>query len=249
MSAALRTAGRHGKLAKKSDYRTLRMSSYLKSVPTAPEAVDNIGRAVTATKSDVGTLFPLDGNGNYGNCTICGLAHLETLWEAFLGKTLIPAQSLVEKTYFQLTGGADTGLAELDVLNWWRKNRFNGSNILCYVSVDPSNMEHVKLAISMFGALYLGLQCTSEIDQQFEAQVPWTPGKLTTDGHCVVVPNYNPTLLRCLTWGGDQDMTYDFWKQCVDECYAPVPFEATLPGFSPIWDWSQLNADLRLVTN
>lgn len=244
-----RLAGRHGKLARKSDFRTLRMSSYLKSVPTAPEAVDNIGWAVSQTKSDVATLFPMDGNDELGDCTICGVAHLDTLWAASLGKISVAPASLVKSTYFDLSGGQDSGLAELDVLNWWRKNRFNGSNILAYVAVKTSDHNAVKLAIDLFKAVYIGIQCTQELDQQFEAGVPWTPGKLTPDGHCVVVPTYTAAGGTCLTWGGKQDFTWDFWDQCADECYVLVPYEATKPGFNSLWNWSQLNADIRLWTN
>src|ERR1700761_2551617 len=90
----LRPAGRHGKLPRKSDYRTLRLDSYLTSMPAAPDAVDNIARAVEATKTNLATLFPMDGNDTIGNCTICGVSHIETLWEAFLGKVTIAGQPL-----------------------------------------------------------------------------------------------------------------------------------------------------------
>jgi hypothetical protein len=245
-----RLTGRHGKLARKSDFRTLRMSSYLKgAVPTAPVSVDNIARAVAATKFPITALFPMDGNDEYGDCTICGVSHIDTLWEAFLGRVVIAPQSLVESSYFKLTGGADSGLNELDVLNWWRKNRFNGDDILAYVAVKASDHNAVKLAIELFGAVYIGIQCTQELDAQFSAGVPWTSGRLTQDGHCVVVPSYTADDLTCLTWGSDQKMTWPFWDQCVDECYCLLPPEAMLKGFNPLFDFSQLNADLRLVTN
>jgi hypothetical protein len=246
----VRIPGRFGKLAKKSDYRTLQFRSYLaRELLAAPISIDNIDRAISRTGTSIAQLFPLDGNDSIGDCTICGVAHIETLWEAFLGKVVIPQQPLVEKTYFQLTGGADTGLNELDVLNYWRKNRFNGDNILAYVAVKPSDHNAVKLAIEWFGAVYIGIQCTQELEQQFSDGVPWTPGKLTQDGHCVVVPTYTADDLTCLTWGAGQKMTWQFWDQCCDECYALLPYEAMLKGFNLQWDFAQLNADLRLVTN
>ncbi len=247
--AAKRPVGRHGKLARRSDYRTLRFGSYLKgAAPIAAPEVDNITRATATTRSDVATLFPMDGNDELGDCTVCGVSHIETLWEAFLGKTLVASEALVKSTYFSLSGGQDTGLNELDVLNWWRKNRFNGSNILAYVAVKASDHNAVKLAIEMFGAVYIGIQCTQELDAQFAAEVPWTPGKLTQDGHCVVVPSYTADDFTCLTWGAAQKGTWPFWDQCTDECYALLPFEAMLPGFNPLFDFAQLNADLRVVS-
>ena len=36
----------------------------------------------------------------------------------------------VIKVYFRLTGGQDTGLNELDVLNYWRQKKVFGDEIL-----------------------------------------------------------------------------------------------------------------------
>jgi hypothetical protein len=35
-------------------------------------------------------------------------------------------KAAVVKLYMHLTGGVDSGLNELDVLNYWRKHRFRG---------------------------------------------------------------------------------------------------------------------------
>jgi hypothetical protein len=253
VSGIVRAAGRHGKLARKSDFRTLRFGDYLQgSLPPVAVAADNLSRALTAikaTEAEVPELFPMDDNDTLGLCTICGVAHGETLYDAFVGRRVVAAASLVKSTYFSLSGGQDSGLVMLDVLKWWRKNRFNGDNILAFVSVDPKNLDHVKLAIQMFGGLYTGIQCSTELDQQFEAGVPWTPGKLTNDGHCIFTHSFDADGTSQFTWGNTQKGTWPWWHQAVDEAYALLPPEAMLPGFSPLWNWSQLNADLRMLTN
>jgi hypothetical protein len=58
----------------------------------------------------------MDGNDTLGDCTIAGVAHAVTTYHALIKKDSIPSAKGVEKLYFHLTGGPDTGLNELDVL-------------------------------------------------------------------------------------------------------------------------------------
>ena len=62
------------------------------------------------------------GNDTLGDCTIAAVAHAVTTYHALIKKDSIPSAKGVEKLYFHLTGGPDTGLNELDVLNYWRQN-------------------------------------------------------------------------------------------------------------------------------
>lgn len=250
----LRVAGRYGKLAKRNDYRTLRFSHYLMGeVPAPKPEIDNIARALTAlkaTEADIPTLFPMDCNQDLGCCTVAGKAHIQTLWNGFLGTKVIAPASLVKSDYFRQTDGQDSGLDLLNVLNDWHKNSFNGDQITAFAEVDPKNLDHVKLAIEMFGALYTGVQCTRAMDEQFNARLPWVAGPLIPDGHLIVTPKYTAAnAFTCFTWGSTQDMELSFWNECVDGCYAILPPEAMLPGFSPFFNSSQAAADLRLVTN
>jgi hypothetical protein len=54
-------------------------------------------------------------------------------------KPLILATVRILKLYYRLTGGVDSGLAELDVLNYWRQQNVSDDEILVYVSIDPKN--------------------------------------------------------------------------------------------------------------
>jgi hypothetical protein len=115
---------RFGKHPPQSDYRTLRFKTYLKPRIAAPPAsVNTLTRVYTGTKvNDPTKLFPMDGNDSLGDCTIAAAAHAVTLYRALVKKKTIPGKNAVEKLYFHLTGGPDTGLNELDVLNYWRQN-------------------------------------------------------------------------------------------------------------------------------
>ena len=86
------------------------------------------------------------------------MAHAVTTYRGLIGtQTIMPKQAVV-KLYMHLTGGLDTGLNELDVLNYWRRNAVSGDKILAYVSIDPKNHTHVQQAIHLFGGVYLGFQ-------------------------------------------------------------------------------------------
>jgi hypothetical protein len=103
--------------------------------------------------------------------------------------------------YYHLTGGPDTGLNELDVLNYWRKNPVTGDKILAYAAIDPKTRTNVELAIQLFGGVYLGFQVQQDCDQEFDARKPWTPGPLTNDGHAVFAVAYGPDRRDCAYLG------------------------------------------------
>jgi hypothetical protein len=242
---------RFGKHPPERDYRTLRFSSYLKSSLTAPPASwSTLQQVYKKLKiSDPAKLFPMDGNDSLGDCTIAALAHAITLYRGLIGKKTIPNRQTVVKLYMHLTGGVDSGLNELDVLNYWRKNKVDGDEILAFVSVTPHNKTHVQQAIKLFGGVYLGFQVQENCQADFAAHRPWTPGKLTNDGHAVFATDYDAEGVTVLTWGSTQKATWGWWDECVDEAYAILPPEAARTDFAPGFDFKQLKADLNAVAN
>jgi len=242
---------RFGKHPPKHDYRTLRLKKYLTSALAAPPpALDVLVRVYKNVGiSDPATLFPMDGNDTLGDCTIAALAHAATVYRGLIGKQKIMAQQAVTKLYMHLTGGVDSGLNELDVLNYWRQNSVSGEKILAYVSVDVKNHTHIQQAIQLFGAVYLGFQVQENCVQEFDAHQPWTPGPLTQDGHAVFAVGYDSNSLTVLTWGNTQKATWDWWDECVDEAYAILSPDAKKADFSPGFNFDQLQADLGAVAN
>jgi len=194
-------------------------------------------------------LFPMDGNDTYGDCTIAALAHALTTYRALVGQKKILSRAAVVKLYMHLTGGVDSGLNELDVLNYWRQNAVSGDEILAFAAIDPKNHDHVKQALKLFGGVYLGFQVQQNCLQDFEAHKPWTPGPLTNDGHAVYAVAYDANALTVLTWGNTQQATWAWWDECVDEAYAILPPEAKNPGFAPGFDVAELQKDLEEVAN
>lgn len=242
---------RFGKHPAKNDYRTLRFRNYLKkSLAPPPATHDTLARVYAELGvNDPAKLFPMDGNDSYGDCTIAALAHAETVYRGLIHKEKIMSQKAVVKLYFHLSGGVDSGLNELDVLNYWRQHRVAGDEIAAFVSIDPKNHTHLQQAINLFGGVYLGFQVQQNCIQEFDARQPWTPAPLTNDGHAVFAVGYDQNQVTVLTWGNTQAGTWAWWDECVDEAYAILPPEARKPDFAPGFNMTQLEADLSDVAN
>jgi hypothetical protein len=243
------TQFRFGKHPPKNDFRTLRFKNYLKSNIAAPPAAENKLSQVykKLNINDPTKLFPMDGNDTYGDCTIAALAHAETVFRGLVGNELIMPSPAVVKLYLHLTGGADTGMNELDVLNYWQSNRVSGDELIAFAKIDPKNHTEVQQALHLFGGVYLGFQVQQNCQQEFQSHQPWTPGPLTNDGHAVYAVAYDKNGVTVLTWGNTQNGTWAWWDECVDEAYALLPPEAQKPGFAPGFDFAQLKADLAAV--
>jgi hypothetical protein len=240
---------RFGKHPPKKDYRTLRLKNYLTSgLAAPPPSFDILPRVYQKLNtSDPTKLFPMDGNDTLGDCTIAALAHSVTVYRGLLGTQKIMAKQDVVKLYLHLTDGVDSGLVELDVLNYWRKHTVSGDKILAYASIDVNNHTHIQQAIQLFGGVYLGFHVQENCLEEFYAHKPWTPGRLTHDGHAVFAIAYDSTGLTVLTWGNTQRATWAWWDDCVDEAYAILPPEAKKSDFAPGFNFDQLKTDLEAV--
>jgi hypothetical protein len=194
-------------------------------------------------------LFPMDGNDSVGDCTIAAAAHAVTVYKGLIGKHSVIAKKSVLKVYWHLTGGIDSGLNEIDVLNYWRQTSIGGEKILAYVSIDPKNHAHIQQGIQLFGGVYIGFQVQANCIQDFNARQTWTPGTLTNDGHAVLVTAYDASGVTVLSWGNTQQGNWAWWDECVDEAYAILPAEAKASDFTPGFNFTQLTADLAEVAN
>ena len=244
---------RFGKHPPKNDYRTLRFRDYATAgLPAPPPAVNRTLPTVydNLRNNDPTVLFPMDGNDTLGDCTIAAVAHAVTAYRGLISKRQhIMARAAVVKLYMHLTGGVDSGLNELDVLNYWRQHKVSGDEILGFVKIDPKNHTHVQQAIQLFGGVYIGFQVQENCIQEFDARRPWTPGKLTTDGHAVFAVAYDQAGVTVLTWGNTQQGTWGWWDECVDEAYAILPPEAKNTAFAPGFDLAALQTDLNAVAS
>ena len=245
---------RFGKEAPVHNYQTFRFENYLlpHKLPPLPDSFTSLDRVLqNFPKETVESLFPLDGNGRYGNCTIAGLAHFNTLAHGMVRIKNIPTEAAVNKFYFRLTNGADTGLVMANVLNSARKTSLGNDKVLAYARVDRRNRIYVRHAIQMFGGVYFGFQVPENCMEQFEVHEPWQPGRLTNSGHAVVCCGWQKEEMMkdILTWGTKTDGTQVWWDECADECWVPIFDAAREPGFVEGFNFNQLLADLALIAS
>lgn len=241
---------RFGKKPPLKDYRTFMLQNYLRdNIPTPPESLDSKERVYQNIDPDDPTiLFPMMANDEIGDCTIVGMAHGDTVWSGLVGVKSIYPTDLVKKIYFHLTGGDDTGLAMLTVLDYFRKNSVLGEKIHAYMSINARNHTHVKQALMLFGGLFIGFQVQENCMDEFRNGKPWQPGKLINAGHAVFITGYDKEGLNILTWGTTHKGTWDWWDWCVDEAYVILPPEAKNPLFMPGFDYDRLKKDLVTVS-
>lgn len=192
--------------------------------------------------------YPMDGNDKIGDCVMAGTGHLIAAWDVESSeKDTVPSDAAVEKEYFTLTGGQDTGLNEQSVLETWRKKGLFGEKIDAYAPVDHKNIVELHQAVAFYGGAMLGIACPASAQQQFSSGEPWTyiPGSPVEGGHCIVALGFSATALLCATWGGIAEVTYPFLSHFLDEAWAVIPHQFVEAGHGGVSiDLAALKADL-----
>ena len=230
------------------DRRTLKLSAYLdtpKLPPLPPES--NWFKKVSQ--------FNMGGNDTYGDCVVCGAAHMMQTWTANAGRheVITPDKTIVD-AYLKITGGQDTGLNMLDFLNHWRQVGIFGNKIGAFVSVNPRKVTQMQYANWLFGGIFLGM----ELPEAWQGAKVWDAGPLgpsgryepgSWGGHCVAAGKASPTGYVVSTWGMEMPVTAA-GMMYADEAYAIISLEwfdvnhKTPTGLA----WKDLLADLKAVT-
>ena len=167
----------------------------------------------------------MDGNDAIGDCTIAGADHLIGAWDAQTGQNdPRPDDAQISSTYFSLTGGADTGLNEADVLKTWQTRGLWGNKIAAYAPLPPTDVVGLHQAIAFYGGAYLGIACPESAQRQFATQQPWTyvPGSPIEGGHCIVAVGFDSLFVYCVSWGAVVPVAYPFLANYLEETWAIV---------------------------
>jgi hypothetical protein len=243
-----------GKQVARHDPRALLLASYLTPALPAPPASFDLTKKVKA--------WGMMENDEIGDCTCAAAGHLLMEWTANAStKMFTPTDQQIVAAYSAITGynpatGAnDNGAVEVDVLNYWRQNGIASHKIGAYVSLEPSNHNHVMDSVYIFGGCYIGLQLPISAQAQVQNHQPWSvpPGGPTGDGkpgswggHAVPVMAYDAHGVTVVTWGALQIMTWSFWETYCEEAYAILsPDYLTGKKKTPQgFDMDQLQADL-----
>ncbi|VVC06075.1 Uncharacterised protein [uncultured archaeon] len=209
---------RLGRKAVIQDSRTVKLSKYLTSVlPTPPVSVD-------WTKNQ--TSWGMDLNDTLGDCTIAGCLHAIQVWSLNANtEATLPDSTALE--YYEKWDGynpndpsSDQGGILLNVAKNWKNEGLAGHKIELFASVNHTNQTEVQTAIDLFGGLYIGFNVPSYImdDNSKIWDVSNTDNSIE-GGHCVYICGFDQTYLTVISWGSIYRMTYNFWKEYVDESY------------------------------
>lgn len=231
-----------GKLNAQQPYGLGTLATYIAGrLPTPPTSV------AVPSVTDWGMML----NDQLGDCTMAGVGHVIVASDAeVVENDAIPTDAQIRAQYFAFTGGQDAGCVEADVLReWYQHGLFGGENkIAGYVRCDRTTNE-VHVAIALYGACYVGVQCPSSAQEQFEAGEPWVvvPGSPVEGGHCIVFVGYDAEYLYAVTWGGIAKVSYPWWSKYGDEAWAVIPQAFVEKGAGPLVDLATLQADLNTL--
>lgn len=182
-----------------------------------------------------GVAYGMYRNDAIGDCTCAGLANYYATCAAREGRKVAFTDQEVSAYYFALTGGADTGLVEIDVLRAAQKDGFPLSGehkLAAWVRLDARDPDAIRSCIGLFYAVYVG----AELPVVAQKQKLWDASGITAGayrpgswgGHCMVAAKYDSTGPTFATWGGLQKATWAWWRTYVDEAYALLDAERAL---------------------
>ncbi len=244
-----------GKLRPKISPKTLKLEKYIDAsiLPPLPERVFREWKVP-------GGGWGLMLNSEIGCCTIAAIAHMEMLMTEHTGALVRPTDDEVLAAYSVVsgydpkTGLNDNGAAITDVLNFWQTQGLSGHKILGWASVDHTNLDAVKHAIHLFGAVNLGVQLPQSAMDQTNNKQPWEVASNDggiLGGHAICNFGFGSEGTNCITWGQRQEMSFDWLRAYADECYAVISqdFINQATQLSPGgFDLPTLIADLKLIS-
>lgn len=247
-------AGKLGKLAPKSNAKTLQLAKYTANIiPDEPEKVFREWRIPPNG-------WGMYGNDIYGDCTCACPAHMEMLWTEHSNGLYVPSEESILAAYSAVTGFSvgpppvnDNGAAITDVLDYWRTTGIAGKKIVGWAQIDQTNVKAIKQAIWLFGGINIGINLPNSAMTQFDQNLPWVilPNDGGIDGgHCIPLEGYGSEGTSCITWGRRQGMNWDWFLKYCDEAYAVITMDWIIQntGKTPSgFDLATLEFDLNAL--
>lgn len=166
-------------------------------------------------------------NDKLGCCGVAGDYHKNMIDALTAGLAALPVPDdgttvadEIGSTYLQYDHGQDEGVDLGQWLLWRCSNGLAGLPPIGGFAMVSDNGAEYAGAFKAFGGLYVGILVNSEMEDEFEEELPWT--STNTDwvgGHCGVHAARNASYGRCITWGADQLFTWANWRATREEAY------------------------------
>ena len=184
----------------------LKLSHYLRtSLPPAPDTVDYTAKAM-AVLSDV------MGNDQFGDCIFSGANHIAGVETGNAGNLFHATLEQVLADYSAVTGfvesdpSTDNGGDLQAALNYYTQHGFaDGTRLLGWLAVDPTNNGEVMSAMYLFENLYFGIG----LPDAWVTPFPSGDGFLWdvagaadhSNGHCFMGAGFDSVGVKIDSWG------------------------------------------------
>jgi len=201
------------------------------------------------------------GNDKYGDCVWAGAAHETMLWGDEAKHTFTFTDKSVLSDYAKVTGfnpddpNSDQGTDMSKAASYRRKTGVIDAHgkrhkVAAYLALRVGNLDDVKQACYLFGAVGLGVKFPESAMDQFNKGQPWSvvPGSKIEGGHYVPLVGFDGTHFLIVTWGKLHPMDPDFLQTYMDEGIAYLSKEMLTEGKSlEGFDQAALLADLKAL--
>lgn len=217
----------------------------MRSALLLARALDPLGPAPTVTTNDwrkpvnaaTGGDWGMLGNDVAGDCTYADGGHTLMLRTANAGTIVIPTAADCLGAYSADTGydqsqtdaqgnnPTDQGDDETAVCQFMMRTGICGHKSAGTAMVDPTNFDHIRWCVEIFGACRLGIMVGDESIDQFKAKQPWTTLATTNPGgHDVPVVYCDADYAWVITWAGEQPIAWSLMAQprFLSEAHAEV---------------------------
>lgn len=193
----------------------------MRSAVIVSKALDKLGTAPVKCSdwltpiAKSGADWGMDGNDQWGDCVEAMVAHGVLLRTANTGTVIVPSEAQTLALYSDVTGfnqsagksgsnPTDQGTDETTMCDYMVKTGFLRQKADAVGMVDPTNLDHIKWCVDLFGYCQLGILVTQAMMDQFNAGKPWTLGgnQAVLGGHGVPIVDYDASFAYVVTWGG-----------------------------------------------
>lgn len=201
------------------------------ALPTPPQ---------TFGRSGLITNWGMLANDQFGDCVLAGGDHESKLLNKLAGRDVSFTDANALADYTAITGfsandpSTDQGTDVQAAAAYRQKTGLvdavgNRHIIDAYMEPKLGDLDEFMLATYLMGVAGLGVQFPSRAEAQFDAGEPWTvvQGDTIEGGHYVpVIDRTASGNLVCVTWGKEQEITPDWYRQYADESVVYLSKEA-----------------------
>jgi hypothetical protein len=195
-------------------------------LPTPPVNVDRCSKVSS---------WPMYLNDRFGDCTCAGMGHLIGAQSAYAK----PSEVLFTNTQIQslyeivcpgfnpVTDANDNGAMLQTVLQAMSATNPLGVEVTAFAQLKATDINSLKLALYLFGSVYIGVNLPQSAETQFSNGQPWTyvQGDPIAGGHCVCIQKITPDYLNpytAITWGGTVRVQSEWMNTYLEEAWVAI---------------------------